>query len=111
MPAAAAAAPSLVAGAAGPTISSGGASPTHSESSVDSGIGSISGSSSGGSGGSGGSGVPQNVAAIKAQCFKEIRQPGRKYEKLLGMIASVEHVGGRQKLVKDLIAECKRYRK
>lgn len=109
---------------------SGSASPTHSETSVDSGIGGVgnggrdtrrrgaspagsdvSSSSSSSGGGGGGGSTPQNVAAIKAQCFKEIRQPGRKYEKLLAMVGNVEVPADKQKLVKDLIAECKRYRK
>jgi len=102
---------------------SGSASPTHSETSVDSGIGGVGnggrdtrrrGASPAGSdlsSSSSSSSTPQNVAAIKAQCFKEIRQPGRKYEKLLAMVGNVEVPADKQKLVKDLIAECKRYRK
>ena len=49
--------------------------------------------------------------ALKSQCFKEIRQPGRKHASILALIESVTEPDQRGQLIKDVMSDAKRYRK
>lgn len=58
--------------------------------------------------------APQDNAQlehIKSQCFKLIRQPGKVYNKLRTLLETVQDSGRRSKMVRQLITECKRFRK
>ena len=65
-----------------------------------------------GAAGNGSSGVGPGIPpALKAQCIKEVRRPGRNYDALLGLVKSIGVKDDRRKLVDELTAECKRHRK
>ena len=66
------------------------------------------GAGTAGNGSGAGQGIPP---ALKAQCIKEVRRPGRNYDALLGLVQSVGVKEDRRKLVEELTAECKRHRK
>ena len=51
------------------------------------------------------------VGPTEKKCFKLLRQPGRNYDELFQIIDGVAEVERRKQLVKDVINECKRFRK